>query len=368
MFVQRVVMPGSPVESWTVLGEHGPVEPVERYLAYLTDIERSPNTVRAYAHDLKDWFGYLDGRGLDWREVRLEDLGEFIAWLRMPPAGRVGGVAVLPLAAGHCSAVTVNRKLSAVSGLYSFHARHGVDLGDLVTQLQPVHQRRSGWKPFLHHISPGGPERRRTVKLDPVRRHPTLITAAQMQAILDASARLRDRFLWALLWDSGVRIGEALGLRHEDLSASDCELTVVRRVNDNRALAKSARPRTVPVSPELVRLYADYLHEEYGDLDSDYVFVNLWGGSLGRPWAYSAVYDLVQRLRRAVGFDFDPHWCRHTYATRLLRRKTPVEIVSSLLGHASIETTIEIYGHLSAEDARRALVDAGLLTGQEVRW
>ena len=165
-----------------------------------------------------------------------------------------------------------------------------------------------------------------------------------------------------------MRVGEALGLRHEDWAAAEREVSVVPRRNDNGARSKSAAPRVVPVSADLIRLYADYLHAEYGDCESDYVFVNLWGGSLGRPWAYSAVYDLVQRLRRAVGFDFDPHWCRHTYATRLLRRKTPVEIVSSLLGHASIETTIEIYGHLSAEDARRALVDAGLLTGQEVRW
>ncbi|WP_418896311.1 tyrosine-type recombinase/integrase [Streptomyces cupreus] len=47
------------------------VGPIERYLAYLTDIERSPNTVKAHAHDLKDWFVFLDRRGLDWREVRL---------------------------------------------------------------------------------------------------------------------------------------------------------------------------------------------------------------------------------------------------------------------------------------------------------
>src|SRR6266542_4092565 len=98
------------------------------FMAYLTDIERSPNTVKAYAHDLKDWFGFLDLRGLDWREVRLEDLGEFVAWLRLPPAGRCGGVTMLPSAAHHCSAGTVNRKLSAVGGLYTFHARHGVNL------------------------------------------------------------------------------------------------------------------------------------------------------------------------------------------------------------------------------------------------
>ena len=80
-----------------MLGEDGvPVEPVERYLAFLTDVERSPNTVKAYAHDLKDWFVFLAGRGLDWREVRLEDVGEFVAWLRLPPPARDGRVAVLP--------------------------------------------------------------------------------------------------------------------------------------------------------------------------------------------------------------------------------------------------------------------------------
>jgi hypothetical protein len=73
MLVQRVALPGSRVESWTVLGEDDvPVAPIERYLAYLTAIERSPNTVKAYAHDLKDFFVFLTLRSVDWRKVRLE--------------------------------------------------------------------------------------------------------------------------------------------------------------------------------------------------------------------------------------------------------------------------------------------------------
>lgn len=57
MQVQRVLLPASRRESWTVLGEDDtPLAPIERYLAYLSDIEKSPNTVKAYAHDLKDWF------------------------------------------------------------------------------------------------------------------------------------------------------------------------------------------------------------------------------------------------------------------------------------------------------------------------
>lgn len=84
MRVQRVLMPDSGAESWTVLDdEHGLVEPVERFLAYLASIERSPNTIKAYAHDLKDWFVCLGGVGLDWREVSLEDVAGFVGWLRL---------------------------------------------------------------------------------------------------------------------------------------------------------------------------------------------------------------------------------------------------------------------------------------------
>ena len=193
MLVQRVLMPTSSLESWTVLGDRGgPVEPIERYLAYPTDIVRFPNTVKAYAHDLKDWFVFLASRSLDWREVRLEDLGEFVAWLRLPPAGRAGAVVMLPSTEHHCSAGTVNRKLAAISGLYTFHARHGVDLSDLVTELHPGRRRRSGWKPLLYHVSSGLPERR-TIKLRTPRQHPTILTVGQVQTILDACTRLRDR-------------------------------------------------------------------------------------------------------------------------------------------------------------------------------
>lgn len=368
MQVQRVLVSGSPLESWTVLDDHGVIEPVERFLAYLTDVERSPNTLKAYAHDLKDWFVFLRHRGIDWRQVGLENVGEFVAWLRLPPAGRAAGVTLLPSAAHHCGPSTVNRKLAAVGGLYVFHSRHGVPLGDLVTEFETVRHRRTGWRPFLAHLAGDRPQRRRTVKLREPKRLPTVLPAVKAQAVLDACTRLRDRFLFVLLWESGIRIGEALGLRHEDIAVAEGELTIRRRVNANRARAKSVSPRTIPIGADVVRLYGDYLHEEYGDLDSDYVFVNLWAGTHGRPMSYAGVYDLVQRLRRNTGVDFDPHWFRHTYATRLLRAGTPVEVISSLLGHASVATTIDVYGHLSVEDARRALEKAGLLTGKEVTW
>jgi site-specific recombinase XerD len=70
---------------------------------------------------------------------------------------------------------------------------------------------------------------------------PRVLTVVEAQAILDACTRLRDRFLFALLHDSGVRVGEALGLRHVDIAAAEREVRVVPRVNANRARSKSGR-------------------------------------------------------------------------------------------------------------------------------
>jgi len=371
MRVQRVLMPASGVESWTLLGQdHGPVEPVERFLAYLTSIERSPNTVKAYAHDLKDWFTYLGRRGLDWRSVTLEDVAGYVAWLRLPPAARDGRVTVLPMVEHHCSASSVNRKLAALTSFCEFHARHGVALSGLLVTLQPAGRGRpaSSYKPFLHHVSKSEPQRRRTVKLAASAPQPRVLAVTQAQAILDGCEHLRDRLLFALLLDTGIRIGEALGLRHEDMVIAERQVTIVARANGNRARAKGGRSRIVPASVELMRLYADYLNLEYGALDSDYVFVNLWAAPYGHPLTYPAVYDLVLRLRRSTGVVFGPHLFRHTYATWLLRRGAGMESVKELLGHASIATTIDTYGHLTVEDARKTLEAAGWFTGQEVKW
>jgi integrase/recombinase XerD len=285
MRVQRVVMPDSGLESWTVLSDEGvPLEPVERFLAYLASIERSPNTIKAYAHDLKDWFGFLTVQRLDWQAVTVEDVGGFVGWLRLPPVARDGQARVLPTVEVHCGGASVNRKLAALTSFCEFHARLGVPLAGLLVTTQPAGRGRSSatsYKPFLQHISKHSPQRRRTIALPAPKGRPQVLTPRQAQAILDGCGHLRDRLLFGLLLDTGMRIGEALGLRHEDLLIAERQVAVVPRRNDNRARAKGGRPRTIPASAELMRLHADYLNEEYGALDSDYVFVNLWVARTG---------------------------------------------------------------------------------------
>lgn len=128
--------------------------------------------VKAYAHDLKDWFVSLACCGLDWQEVRLEDVGE------------------------------------------------------LLTSWQPAGRRGASWRPFLHHVSKSQPAARRVIGLKVPRKHPRILSVVDVQTILDACDRLRDRLLFAVLHDTGMRIGEALGLRHDDWAAAERTVAV----------------------------------------------------------------------------------------------------------------------------------------------
>jgi integrase/recombinase XerD len=125
VLVQRVLMPGSGGESWTLLGDDGEVvEPAERYLAYLSAIERSPNTVRAYAVSLKLWFEFLQHAAVSWDEAGAEDAARFVAWLRAPAYN----VIVLADGNGARRPATVNRYLAGVFGFYDHHARADVQV------------------------------------------------------------------------------------------------------------------------------------------------------------------------------------------------------------------------------------------------
>ncbi len=76
---------------------------------------------------------------------------------------------------------------------------------------------------------------------------------------------------------------------------------------------------------------------------------------------YATVNDVELATRRAVGFHFAPHWFRHTYATLSRRAGVPLEVVSQLITHCSVQTTQAIYTHLDVEDLRAQLEQAGVL-------
>ncbi len=355
MKVQRVRLPMDRV-AWMVLDDnHRPVEPILSYLKFLQNIDRSPNTIRATAHRLKLFWEYLRDEQLCWTTIDVTQLAGFISWLRRPnppvisiesrPARRTNG--------------TIDLALGTVSGFYAYHIRLGT-----IPQL-PLYQfsqpYRGNYKPFLHGIAKTKPEATRVVAVTPEQRQPKLLTHEQIQQLLNACTHIRDRFLLALLYETGMRIGQVLGLKHSDLSVEDGTLHIVPRdQNPNGARAKTRKTYIIPLPEKLLYLYTDYLVDELCALEvealPDFVFVNLWEGEIGRPMTYAAVMSLVKRLRKKSGVAFTPHMFRHSRATFWIKEDhIALPVVSRLLTHTSIQTTNDIYLQLSAEDLRSAL-------------
>lgn len=347
---------GNPKYSYLVLGsDYLPIKQVREYIKYLENAERSPFTVRSYAYHLMLLFKFLKYKDIDWKSVKFLDLSDFIKWLRFPPSSSSPQVIDFhKVEKAFRSEKTVNAIIAAVVAFYEYHARLGKVELPVVNEWRTPYG-NANYKPLLYHISKGKPQKRSLLKLKEPKTKPPTLTGKEINQLVAACTHLRDRFLICLLAETGMRIGQALGLRHSDVRSFDNIIKIVPRSdNANGARAKSDTEYQVDVSVDLMRLYADYLIYEFGEIESDYVFVNLWGGDIGRPMSYNGAKDLFNRLKRNTGINVHPHIFRHTHATDLLRDKWDSAYVQKRLGHKSVMTTINIYSHISAEDLKIA--------------
>lgn len=356
MKVQKVILPDSGRPTWILLGDDFmPIQPVDEFLSYLRNLERSPNTVRAYAYHLRLYWEYLEQSHLDWKNIGLTELADFVHWLRNPQ----GTVASIQEVEAKRTEATVNAIITSVGMLYDFHERNG-EVKDIPLYTMSVTPGRR-YKSFLHHINKGKPTRAKLIRLKEPRRYPKTLPAEDVQRLVDACHRIRDKFLVQLLYESGMRIGQALGLRLEDIeSRGDNYIRIVARDdNPNGARAKTKDTYKIDVSQALMGLYTDYMLQEFlevlGDSPSEYVFVNLWDGQIGAPMTYSNVMDLFLRIKRKTGIAINPHMLRHTHATELIRAGDwDVAHVQKRLGHAHVQTTLNTYIHLSDQDMKEA--------------
>ena len=134
---------------------------------------------------------------------------------------------VLAEGAGARRPATVNRYLAGVFGFYDHHARSGLGVAaELVAWRRAS---RGSYKPFLHHVTKGKPIPVRPVKLHVPRQAPRTLEPGQVVAVLAATEHLRDRFLLSLLAETGMRVGQALGLRHSDFVSHRREVDMVPR-------------------------------------------------------------------------------------------------------------------------------------------
>jgi integrase/recombinase XerD len=286
-------------------------EQVQGYLDHLT-IERgaAANTLSSYRRDLRRYAEHLTGRGIaDVRGVGEADVSDFLVALRKGDPDT--GVTAL-------SAVSAARTLVAVRGLHRFLTAEGVVEIDVARAVKPP---------------------------TPTRRLPKSLTLDEVVALLEAAGgdresdgplTLRNRALLEVLYSTGARISEAVGLDIDDVD-TESRSVLLRGKGGKQRLVPIGRPAVSALDNYLVRGRPELALRGKG---TPGIFLNARGGRLSRQSAWQVLQDAASAA--GIASAVSPHTMRHSFATHLLEGGADVRVVQELLGHASVTTT-QIY-------------------------
>ena len=300
---------------------------VRTYLDHLT-VEKglAANTLTSYRRDLRRYLEFLGTVGIeDLAGVREETVTSFLVRLREGDADHP------PL-----SSTSAARTVVAVRGFHRFAVADGLSEVDPAASVKP----------------PAA-----------AKRLPKALPLSDVEAILEASGAagttlaLRDRALLEVLYGTGARISEAVGLDVDDLDLANG--TVLLR-------GKGGKERLVPVGSFAREAVEAYLVRGRGELVSagsasprggpgGALFLNARGGRLSRQSAWAVLVKAAERA--GVTRDVSPHTLRHSFATHLLDGGADVRVVQELLGHASVTTT-QVYTLVTVESLREVFATA----------
>ena len=299
---------------------------VRTYLDHLS-VEKglAANTLTSYRRDLRRYLQHLAGAGIDdLGSISEETVSGFLMRLREGDAEHP------PL-----SSTSAARTVVAVRGFHRFAVADGL------TDVDPA----SGVKPPA-----------------PAKRLPKALPLSDVEAILEAAGApgttlaLRDRALLEVLYGTGARISEAVGLDVDDLD--ETEGTVLLR-------GKGGKERLVPIGSYAREAVAAYLVRGRPELASTRastrsttggaLFLNAQGGRLSRQSAWTVLVKAADRA--GVTRDVSPHTLRHSFATHLLDGGADVRVVQELLGHASVTTT-QVYTLVTVDNLREVFATA----------
>lgn len=292
-----------------------------QYLEHLT-VERglARNSLAAYRRDLRRYLAFLQTREIvDPASVTEPTVTDFLAALREPDGDTPG-----------LSASSAARTLVAVRGFHHFLHDEGVTPLDPAAEVRP----------------PAAPKRL-----------PKSIPVSEVERLLEAAsapgtpAALRDRALLEVLYGSGARISEAVGLDVDDVHL---ERGLVR------LMGKGSKERIVPLGSYalealdayLVRARPGFVVLGYG---TPALFLNARGGRLSRQSAWAGLQSAAERA--GIAASVSPHTLRHSFATHLLEGGADVRVVQELLGHASVTTT-QVYTKVTADTLREVYAAA----------
>jgi integrase/recombinase XerD len=355
--VQEVILEGN-ARRYILVDSNGfPVLPAMKYLKYLDKTRKSSNTQKTYCYSLKHYFTYLEEKNKDYKYIKLEDLVEFVAWLRSPYES--SKVTPLQKKKAKRTEKTINLTITVIANFYDYLFRNEEVQNDMMEKLmkQVFTGGNSRYKSFLHHINKDKPSIRNVLKLKEPRKKIEILTKEQVQQVLEATTNIRDTFLIQVLFETGLRIGEVLSLFIEDFIFDHAKGHRIRLIDrgelENGAKLKTGE-REIFVSHSLMDLYDDYLYEVIDDLDTDtnFIYVKLRGENAGKPMTYSDVESLFKRLKKKTGINLHPHLFRHTHATIYYQKTKDIKQVQERLGHSQIQTTMNLYLHPSDEEIR----------------
>jgi integrase/recombinase XerD len=287
--------------------------PIDAYLSHVA-VERrlARNSVEAYARDLQLLLGFAEGRGARVAALDRQALEAFVRELM--EAGR--------------SPRSVARVVACVRGFYRFLVLDGGLDASPADDLHPP----KAWKTLPRYLS--------VEEVDRLISAPDVVTPRG----------LRDRALIELLYATGMRVSELIGLRPADVNLEASYLTCT---------GKGDKQRLVPIGDEAGRWVARYLREGrpalLGPRTSPRLFVNARGGGTGLTrvgfWKILKAYALQAGLQATLS----PHQLRHSFATQLLERGADLRAIQMMLGHADLSTT-QVYTHV-LEQRMRHLYD-----------
>jgi len=334
---------------------------VARFLSHLADSGYSPNTLCAYAYDLRHLVAFLDRRAMTWSDFTPRAALEFLGYLRRVPSRRAAqrlGLTVVTAEGRLLSAATVQRVLAATSSFFEW----AIAAEEYTGADNPMQKRVDaalGRVPERHQPFVGAASRqqpvRRTVRVRLPIRLPRPMTPAEVDALLASMTTVRDLAIFLLMLDGGLRPGEVLCLQLDDVSYGRRRVTVRKRDDHPRgARAKARHERVVDLhEPRTLDAVSRYvLHERPIDAESPFVF--LVGGSGPRrcePLSYQALARGFARRLDRLGIrspEKTPHALRHTHATAMWEGGMRELALQKRLGHASPES-IRIYTRVSDE-------------------
>jgi integrase/recombinase XerD len=299
---------------------------IQGYLDHLA-IERgaAANTLSSYRRDLRRYAEHLTSRGVsDLAGAAEADVSEFLVALRLGDPDN--GVPAL-------SAVSAARALIAVRGLHRFAAAEGIAALDVARAVKPP-----------------TPSRRlpKSLSLDEVL---ALLEAAGGDSEADGPLTLRNRALLELLYSTGARISEAVGLDVDDIDLH-ARSVLLRGKGGKQRLIPIGRPAVAALEAYLVRARPDLARRGRG---TPAIFLNARGGRLSRQSAWQVLQDAADRA--GITATVSPHVLRHSFATHLLEGGADVRVVQELLGHASVTTT-QIYTMVTVNALREVWAGA----------